>query len=54
MFNVLFNLGTIFFVVLMVIGIVNAASGKMKEPPLIGKIPFIANLMDKIYASLNK
>ena len=53
-FNVLFNLGAIFFVVLMVIGIVNAASGKMKELPLIGKIPFIANLMDKIYASLNK
>ena len=53
-FNVLFNLGAIFFVVLMVIGIVNAASGKMKELPLIGKIPFIANLMDKIYAALNK
>lgn len=53
-FNVIFNLGAIFFVVLMIIGIVNAASGKMKELPLIGKIPFIANLMDKIYAALNK
>ena len=41
-FNVIFNLGAIFFVVLMIIGIVNAAS------------PFIANLMDKIYAALNK
>ncbi len=51
---VIFNLGYIFFTVIAIIGIVNAATGKKNEIPLIGKIPFIAMLMDKIYASLNK
>ncbi len=53
-FNIIFGLVYIFFVVVMIIGIVSAAKGEKKELPLIGKIPFIANLMDKIYASLNK
>ena len=46
-FSVLFNLGYIFFTVLAIIGIVNAATGKRKELPLIGKIPWIATLLDK-------
>ena len=53
-FNVLFSLGNIFFVVMMIIGIVNAAKGQKTELPLISKIPFVANLLDKIYASINK
>ncbi len=53
-FNIIFNLGTIFFLVLAIIGIVNAATGKKAELPLIGKIPFLTALMDKIYAALNK
>ena len=53
-FNILFSLGNIFFVVLMIMGIVNAAKGQKKELPLISNIPFISNLLDKIYASLNK
>lgn len=39
---------------MMIIGIVRAATGKQIELPLIGKIPFIKTLMDKIYASINK
>ena len=46
-FSVLFGLAGIFFFVLMIIGIVNAATGKRKELPLIGKIPWVANLLDK-------
>ena len=53
-FNVIFSLGYIFFVVMAVIGIVSAATGKKKELPLISKIPWINMLMDKIYAGLNK
>lgn len=48
-FSVLFNLGSIFFLVMAIIGIVNAATGKVKELPLISKIPWIANLLDKFY-----
>lgn len=53
-FNIIFSLGSIFFLVMLIIGIVNAASGKKQELPLIGKIPFLVKLMDKIYAALNK
>ena len=45
-FSVLLGLGGIFFFVLAIIGIVNAATGKRKELPLIGKIPWIATLLD--------
>ena len=48
-FSVLFSLGYIFFLVMAIIGIVNSATGKMKELPLISKIPWIANLLDKFY-----
>lgn len=44
----------IFFSVLAIIGIVNAATGKRNKLPLIGNIPFIDNLMEKIYAAINK
>lgn len=37
----------IFFTVIEIIGIVNAATGKKKELFLIGKIPWIATLLDK-------
>ena len=46
--------GTIFLFVLAIIGIVNAATGKKKDLPLIGKIPWIGMLLDKIYAAFNK
>ena len=36
-------------VVVAIIGIVNAATGKKKELPLIGQIPVIGDLLDKIY-----
>ena len=48
-FRVIFSLGSILFFVLAIIGIVNAAGGKYKELPIIGKIPFIAKLLDKFY-----
>ena len=44
--SVLLSLAGIFFAVLAIIGIVNAATGKKKELPLIGKIPWIAKLLD--------
>mgnify|MGYP006988991709 CR=1 FL=1 len=34
---------------LAIIGIVNAATGKKNELLLIGKIPWIAKLLDKFY-----
>ena len=46
-FSVLLGLGSIFFLVMAIIGIVNAASGKRKEIPLFGKIPWFSNLLDK-------
>lgn len=39
--SVVMGLGSIFFLVLMIIGIVNAANGVAKELPLIGKITII-------------
>ena len=48
-FNVLFSAGYIFLTVLAIIGIVNAATGKKNELLLIGKIPWIAKLLDKFY-----
>ena len=48
-FAILLNLAYIFIVVVSIIGIVNAATGKKKELPLISKIPWIANLLDKFY-----
>lgn len=53
-FRLLFGAGSIFLLVLAIMGIVNAATGKQKKLPLIGQIPFIEMLMDKIYAALNK
>ena len=53
-FRLLFAAGSVFLVVLAIMGIVNAATGKQKKLPLIGQIPFIEMLMDKIYAALNK
>ena len=53
-FRLLFAAGSIFLLVLTIMGIVNAATGKQKKLPLIGQIPFVEMLMDKIYAALNK
>ncbi len=41
------NLANVFFVVLAVMGIVNASKGKMVKLPIIGKIDFISKLIDK-------
>lgn len=49
-FSVIFSLGSIAIFVLAIIGIVNSASGKVKELPIIGKIPFIADLLDKYFS----
>ena len=48
------SLVNIFFFVVAIIGIINSVNGKKNELPLIGKIPFVATLIDKIYASINK
>lgn len=53
-FDILLWAGSIFLFVLAIIGIVNAATGKKKELPLISKIPWVSMLLDKIYAALNK
>lgn len=53
-FSSIFGLASIFFAVAAIIGIVNAAKGEKKELPLIGKITILNDVMDKIYASLNK
>ncbi len=53
-FTLLFAVGSIFIGVLSIMGIVNAATGKRKELLLMDKVPFVDNLMEKIYASLNK
>lgn len=50
--STILGIASIFFFVVAIIGIINAANGKKNELPLIGKIPFIADLVDKIYASL--
>ena len=52
-FNFLFIAGSIFLCVIAIIGIVNAATGKKKELLLIGKIPWIAKLLDKFYNKNN-
>lgn len=46
-FNAIYWIGMVTLSVLAIIGIVNSATGKRKELPLIGKIPWIANLLDK-------
>ena len=48
-FNIIFNLGYIFFTVISVIGIVNAATGKEKKLPVFGAITVFEPLMDKFY-----
>ncbi len=53
-FSFIFGIGNILLFVLAIIGIVNAATGKYKEVPILGKIKILDPLMDKIYASLNK
>ena len=53
-FSFLFAAGSVFLCVLAIIGIVNAAQGKKTKLPLIGQIPWVEMLMDKIYVSLNK
>ena len=53
-FTFIFSAGTIFLCVLAIIGIVNAATGKKNKLLLIGQIPWVEMLMDKIYAALNK
>lgn len=43
----IFSVASIFFLVVAIIGIVNAAKGESKELPLIGKIDFIAMFSKK-------
>ena len=47
--SILFSIGSIAILVFAIMGIVNAATGKVKEIPIIGQIPFIGDLLDKIY-----
>ena len=54
LFSVLFAFGQIFLCVLMIIGIVYAATGKKKELIIVGKIPWVGMLIDKIYTAINK
>lgn len=53
-FSTIFSLVYIFFLVVIIIGIVNAVKGEKKELPLLGQIKILDGVMDKIYASLNK
>lgn len=53
-FSTIFSLAGIFFLVVSIIGIVNAVKGEKKELPLLGQIKILDGVMDKIYASLNK
>jgi uncharacterized membrane protein len=53
-FNVIFSLASIFFIVIAIIGIINAVKGEEKKLPVIGEINLLDSVMDKIYASLNK
>ena len=50
-FNLIFNLGYIFFTVMSVIGIINAATGKEKKLPIFGSITIFDSLMDKFYTA---
>ena len=45
---------TIAICVFSIIGIVNAATGKKKELPLVGQIKILDPVVDKIYEALNK
>lgn len=49
LFSVIFSLGYIFFAVISIIGIVNAATGKEKKLPVFGSIKIFDKLMDKYY-----
>lgn len=49
LFSVIFALGYIFFGVIAIIGIVNAATGKEKKLPVFGSIKIFDTLMDKYY-----
>ncbi len=53
-FSILFSCGFVFLGVLAIIGIVNAATGKKNKLLLVGQIPWVEMLMDKIYDALNK
>ena len=48
-FSIIFALGYIFFTVIAIIGIINAATGKEKELPVFGAIKIFEPLMDKYY-----
>ena len=50
--GIILGLASIFFLVLAIIGIVNAATGKRAELPIIGKFDLIAKLIDKIYDAI--
>ena len=50
--NTIFSLAQVFFVVVTIMGIVRAASGKKLELFLLGKIPFIKMLIDKWYTGM--
>lgn len=54
LFNVIFSLGSIFFLVIAILGMVNAGTGKKKDVPILGAIKVMDPVMDKIYDSLNK
>lgn len=53
-FNFIFFTGYVFLSVIAIIGIVNAAKGKEKQLPLIGKVTWFNPLMDAIYRAINK
>ncbi len=53
-FSVIFSLGYIFFLVIAILGMVNAGTGKKKDMPILGGFKFMDSVMDKIYDSLNK
>ena len=53
-FSILFSCGFVFLGVLAIIGLVNAATGKKNKLLLVGQIPWVEMLMDKIYDALNK
>ena len=53
-FSLIFSLGSIFFLVISIFGIVYAATGQYKRVPVFGRIKILDPLMDSIYNSLNK
>lgn len=52
--NTVVSIGSLLLAVLAIIGIINAVKGEKKELPIIGKITLLNDLMDKIYAAINK